>query len=328
MIGLFLSDLTVVALAMVLPALGARWGSQDAPAGKRRLPFLTGLAAGMIVVVPVWIYSVTADDPWGVDWGGYGALAFFASGGILLLVGLAVLLNSFVGYLAYFTAVRVARLRKGVRSQARDTAYLPRWQLSVRELLIGFAVVALLCGVWRITRSREIDRIRACDEQRKLWGAYGWVVRLDGSARVKALYLPEDGPPAYALPITDDVLEHLTSLEQLKRLELNGTDITDAGLLKVRQIPHLLQLDLSDTRITDQGLAHLANTPLSRLCLRNTRITDAALPHLKSIDKLRGQKWDQSRIEVHVTLDLRGTQVTPAGIAQMRGSARHWMIEY
>ncbi len=88
--------------------------------------------------------------------------------------------------------------------------------------------------------------------------------------------------------ITDAGLDHLERLARLKKLSLINTVITDKGLAHLKGLTHLETLDLSATKITDQGLANLKGLAnLRELNLGLTKITDAGLDHLKGLTQLR-----------------------------------------
>lgn len=72
----------------------------------------------------------------------------------------------------------------------------------------------------------------------------------------------------------DDSIRHAASLPNLKKLVLDGTNITDAGL---KFLPgKLTVLTLRDTLVTDAGLPELAkHTKLTLLDLRGTGVTEA-----------------------------------------------------
>lgn len=136
-------------------------------------------------------------------------------------------------------------------------------------------------------------------------------------------------------------------------LHLDGTSITDAGLVHLRDLTRLSWIKLDDTRVTDAGLAHLEGlTRLDTLYLNNTRVTDAGLERLEKLTNLRCLELDNcqvtdgglkhlkglGRLEVlslrgtgvtdecfthlrehdFVVLDLSYTKITAAGLAQMR----------
>ncbi len=82
----------------------------------------------------------------------------------------------------------------------------------------------------------------------------------------------------------DADLVHLKGLTQLKRLDLEGTQVTDAGLVHLKGLTQLEWLDLVGTQITDVGLVHLKGlTQLETLGLYDTQVTDAGLAELKKV---------------------------------------------
>lgn len=75
--------------------------------------------------------------------------------------------------------------------------------------------------------------------------------------------------------VTDDTLQHVAGLKQLRELDLSSTQVTDDGLAQLAQLPALATLRLARTQVTDAGFrAHLL--PLSglrELDLRGTGVT-------------------------------------------------------
>ena len=64
-------------------------------------------------------------------------------------------------------------------------------------------------------------------------------------------------------------------MAHLRVLELNGTEVTDAGLEHLEGLIRLQTLSLFDTQITDAGLEHLeASGRLPALPLGETKVTD------------------------------------------------------
>jgi hypothetical protein len=74
--------------------------------------------------------------------------------------------------------------------------------------------------------------------------------------------------------VTDETLDYLAGMAQLRNLDLNGTQITDEGLKRLADLPRLQELRLARTRITDAGfLTHLApKESLRRLDLTGTAV--------------------------------------------------------
>jgi Leucine-rich repeat (LRR) protein len=107
--------------------------------------------------------------------------------------------------------------------------------------------------------------------------------------------------------VTDAGLAHLQGLTALQELYLRGTQVTDAGLAHLRGLTGLLSLNLNDTQVTDAGLAHLQGlSGLGTLSLSGTQVTDAGLAHLQGLTGLQ-------------ELSLRLTQVTDAGLEHLQG---------
>jgi hypothetical protein len=74
------------------------------------------------------------------------------------------------------------------------------------------------------------------------------------------------------------LLEHLERLTQLQRLELEDTQVTDAGLKHLEGLTQLHYLSLSGTQVTDAGREHLkALKQLRWLHLAWTHCTDAGM---------------------------------------------------
>ncbi|MAG94272.1 MAG: hypothetical protein CMJ48_11040 [Planctomycetaceae bacterium] len=80
----------------------------------------------------------------------------------------------------------------------------------------------------------------------------------------------------------------------------------DEHLLRVCIFDEILALNLDRTQVSDAGLQHLRGlSDLEYLWLEGTRVTDAGLKHLEGSSKLKGI-W------------LEGTQVTPKGVKQLQ----------
>jgi len=95
--------------------------------------------------------------------------------------------------------------------------------------------------------------------------------------------------------------------EETIRIDLNGTEITDAGLKEVAtKLKQLKVLNLNKTKITDEGLKELVTVKnLETLFLDGTGITDEGLEELYELKKLK-------------TLLLRDTKVTKKGVKTLQ----------
>ena len=142
-----------------------------------------------------------------------------------------------------------------VRSGVRGTWGLPAYQIDERESKLA---------IRRPLEEREWDEIFTVMEDRQL-------AALDASG--------------YA---TDTVMERLTQLRHVMRLELGGSrGLTDSGVRWLARLPQLQDLDLSGTGVTDAGLAVLAELgDLRRFRLQHGGITDAGGEHLGACQRL------------------------------------------
>jgi endonuclease YncB( thermonuclease family) len=155
--------------------------------------------------------------------------------------------------------------------------------------------------------------------------------------------------------VTDAGLEHLVRLNRLVELNLNGTGVTAAGVVKLvkgrrmmdrleiagvpfgdedlaalRGLPYLRTLSLRATRITDAGLAQLRPFEgLRSLSLMSTGVGDAGLAHLEPLTSLEDLDLDRTAITdaglVHLKaltnlrrLQVAHTAVTDAGLEHLR----------
>jgi hypothetical protein len=150
---------------------------------------------------------------------------------------------------------------------------------------------------------REMNAVGGSVDMRQQWPE--WLRERIGAERLRPYDEPVYAKLSYSRARDED-LGQLRRLQGLKRLDCNGTKITDAGLVHVGGITSLQWLWLADTPVTDAGLAHLKGlTGLRELWLNGTGITDAGLAHLKD---LTGLEW----------LFLRGTRVSDDGIANLK----------
>jgi internalin A len=104
-----------------------------------------------------------------------------------------------------------------------------------------------------------------------------------------------------------ECLKELKDLKQLTSLNLEGTQVTGAGLKELKDLKQFTRLNLFATKVTDAGLAELADLKqLAMLDLGGCRqVTDAGLKELKDLKQL-------------TSLSLGGTQVTDAGLKELK----------
>jgi len=111
--------------------------------------------------------------------------------------------------------------------------------------------------------------------------------------------------------ITDDALRHIGRLTQLKRLNLDRTLVSDRGIAHLGGLGELQHLELSRVAlepgpyVTDDALRTIGQlTNLKELELRAQDVTDEGLKHLAPLEQLE-------------RLDLSRTQVTNEGLTHL-----------
>lgn len=71
-------------------------------------------------------------------------------------------------------------------------------------------------------------------------------------------------------------------IQEVKKLSLADTQVTDEGLKKIRDLSGLTSLDLANTQVTDEGLKELEGLKnLEKLDLTNTQVTDEGVNDLQ-----------------------------------------------
>ena len=115
-------------------------------------------------------------------------------------------------------------------------------------------------------------------------------------------------------PVNDVQMRPLGSFDRLEFLQIDATNLTDAGVAPLSGCRSLQSLSMDmpwredgkGIAVGDEGLQHLAGLPLEILGLSNTRVTDAGMDTLSRMQRLR-------------ELYLNGTPVTDAGLEKLRG---------
>jgi len=87
-------------------------------------------------------------------------------------------------------------------------------------------------------------------------------------------------------------------VSSVKQLKLDNTETDDAELAKIcRENPELLELTLEGTKVTDAGLVHLPQlTKLKKIRLSKTAITDAGMKVLAKCERLEDVDVSQTKI--------------------------------
>jgi len=219
--------------------------------------------------------------------------------GLLIVEGLLWLSNRLgwpawqKGYavLTAVAAVGVAFLAMGLWLAAALVFHL-RFQFSIRSLLVLAVVVALPCS-WLAVEMQQAERQREAvvaiekrsgtvmwdDEE---WACPTWLRRLLGDDFFNSVVGVSFFDTRNGDAELEQLLEHLKGLDQLHKLDLDNTPVSDAGLEHVKTLGQLQELDLHLTQVTDAGLKHLKGlNQLRELRLVNTKVTDAAVKTLR-----------------------------------------------
>ncbi|MCE9552953.1 MAG: hypothetical protein K8T91_06195 [Planctomycetes bacterium] len=172
---------------------------------------------------------------------------------------------------------------------------MPRFQFRLRTILILTTIIAVWIGWWsyKARQQREVVRVVT-----RLGGFVTYDFMVDQSGQLVA-----NAPPTIPTWLDVDYFSNVV------RVNLDGTDVTDADLEHLKCLAEMRWLNLFNTKITDAGLENLKGlSKLERLELGSAAyVTDAGLEHLKGLTQLRG-------------VYLGGTQISDQGEARLRRS--------
>ena len=191
-------------------------------------------------------------------------------------------------------------------------------QFSLRAVLVLITIFAMWLGyVCKLARDQKtaVDRV---------YELRGWVYyehEYHKGRHVKGAKPP--GPTWLRKIIGNEFFQDVT------RVGLSKTDVTDADLRLVGRLTSLHSLDLSETVISDAGLVHIADLrELSELSLANTKVTGSGLQYLQNLRNLNSLNLPYTRVDddrlKHLTvlpklgdLSIGGTSVTSEGIKHL-----------
>jgi len=286
------------------------------------------------------------------------------AGSLALLIGLTAARGKFgnlTGLMEFFVAVPIG-LVAGAIGMSRGAARLPVGSRSVWHILAGTQVALALLGAWTFRIAFQAlffpaalnnhqyhlpppsDAAQAAAARRiqEIKGGYKLGPGSGGQSIVE-INLGQD-------PATDEDLQLLASLPDVRKITLNMTRITDDGLAHLKGWKKLENLDIMAVRVRGPGLAHLTGLPrlrdlalgasmvnddamayvgkmatLRRLSLFNTRLTDRGIEPLRALKELRHLDLNGTRVTDGAltyigelknlrSLWLRGTRVTDVGI--------------
>jgi len=192
-----------------------------------------------------------------------------------------------------------------------------RWiPLSLRMFLAILIALALFFTIQFFRRSAAISEVqrRASSVTFIAEGGPNPPLPL-GLGRVLPAFVEVQCVEFFGRPATDEDLKVFRILNEVSILNLENTQITDAGLGDVAGLRNLQWLRLDGTRVTDAGIDKIANLPyLEVLDLSGTDITDAGLVDLRKLKSMHD-------------VNLTGTQVTDTGVAELQGALPRLKIQ-
>ncbi|MFN6106911.1 MAG: hypothetical protein ACK5EA_20985 [Planctomycetaceae bacterium] len=213
----------------------------------------------------------------------YATLAFAAG---LLLIAIAVV----------WLIVRTFRQRPllGLVSILFPQALIPFASRNRQALKVPLRLL-LLGGVLAggaLTAGRMVGRFPPLGEREKMVDG-GRHVTLTGWDRKDYALLREKTDATVVqmanLDVTDETVELLREFKKLRELDLNGSQLTDAGLAKVAALPALEILRIRATRVSDEGFQRslFPKSTLHELDARETAISPKTLREWKNQDSER-----------------------------------------
>ena len=186
-------------------------------------------------------------------------------------------------------SARVAPPRTRSKSQPRVAAdgrrrAIPRWSLAL------LVVIGATAAIYFVARSRDLSPFGVA-----IPGAIAADKSEDSQAvaDIEALggrFVRDEKQPGRPItavgfrgrPFEDKDVHVLASLKDLTYVDLNHTQITDAGLKELVEIESVTALDLTGTKVTDAGLKELQKLKnLTTLSLAGTKITEGGLKEFK-----------------------------------------------
>jgi len=187
---------------------------------------------------------------------------------------------------------RARRQKMAVEAIRKAHASGPRWAPNSMALRIGHRSDKLW-ALWPVEYAPSSD------------GIPDWLVHWLGDD----FFYDVHSVNLYAEEFTDDDLEHLRVLTELRRLSIEGPRITDKGLANLRGLAKLERFSLTSDRVTGAGLVHLKGmAQLERLGLEGRRICDQGLVHLAGRHRV-------------TMLVLSSDEVTDDGLLHLAGLA-------
>jgi hypothetical protein len=130
--------------------------------------------------------------------------------------------------------------------------------------------------------------------------------------------------------VTDVGMQHVGRMDGLRLLNIEKTNVTDAGLALIVELPNLGDLWLRSTKVTNAGLKQLQSVQgLWRLSIGSPEITDDGLIHIAGLKNLSGLSVHDAPVSDFGVkqlgslprlrqLTLASTKVTDAGVNALK----------
>lgn len=192
-------------------------------------------------------------------------------------------------------------------------------QMTLRDLFVRTLLVAIACawGVhhWRM-HDREKRLYRQMEAKELVLPPVGvsalphWITEKTGSGFRFDQYIAM----RFRENATDEVFDDLNGFRRLYMLELVGSQITDAGKVRLPEFSHLESLGLDSVAISDNGMRHVAQLPnLVQLLVYVAQIGDASAEYISQLAHLED-------------LTLAKTDIGDAGVSKLVGLSRlRWL---
>jgi hypothetical protein len=223
-----------------------------------------------------------------------------------------------------------------------------RMQFTLRRLLIGVAIVAVVCAGWPTVRqalvSQKLQGIGATiqfDDDTKPWfdrPPKGFADHID--ADITEIVWDENLQNGNTKLIDDESFRTICTFSKVWNITLDDCGLTDQSIGEIAKLPFLSVLRLRKSQIGDGGVAAIVqNKRIENLVLSNSLVTDACAAHFMSLPKLYyldlsgTMITDQSvselaRNEGLTFLNIQGTGVTASGLAQLKAALPVCKIHY
>jgi hypothetical protein len=142
----------------------------------------------------------------------------------------------------------------------------------------------------RVSLQRQLARIASGDMDTVSLTGHTVVMDEFVSALPQLSTMPHFALDCYDTQGTDRLLEQIHGLNNLRRVTLTSTDVSDLGVCALASMPSITHLDLYNARITQKGVDCLTALPaLESIAIRpakgSTSLIEAVLklPHLRRV---------------------------------------------